>query len=159
MFSRILIAFTLVPYSAVSPYAQSPSRRPPVSRPIVFARPDKYIAGTPRTRLDALRNLKTASPANRGRWVIAYFSISCADCDRTARALNAYAATERIIAVAAAPAEDVNRWSSALGLKYPVFAVDDDTLERLGAIVYPTVVLFVDGKATGARCPSMERNR
>ncbi|MGH9763681.1 MAG: hypothetical protein ACREDR_32865, partial [Blastocatellia bacterium] len=103
--NRLLISsLSVFVYLASTSLAQAPSGRPSPSKPIVWTKPQKYLAGTLSSRRDALKSLH----ADRGRWIVAYFSVNCGDCDRTARSLNSYASEQRILAVASAPAEEVN---------------------------------------------------
>jgi hypothetical protein len=133
-------------------FATVPSLQCETPRPIIWATPTKYIAGTPSSRKRALKELNVV----RGRWVVAYLSIQCGDCDRVARLLNRYVGLERILGVAQGSPEEVEQWANSLHLAYQVKSVSSKTLEELGAVILPTIVLYVNGIATGSRAPSTE---
>ena len=109
------------------------------------------LAGTPASRRRAARRLGF----DRGRWIVAYFSAYCLDCDKAAVKLNELINQERILGLTIAPAGTANRWKHELGIKYRVLSVSERMFEDLGAVILPTVVLFEDGEAKGAYTPSM----
>jgi hypothetical protein len=94
--------------------------------------------------------------AVRGRWIIVYLSIQCGDCDRVARLLNRYVGHERILGIAQGSPEEVEQWANGLHLAFPVKSVSAATLEELGAVILPAIVLYVNGIARGSRAPSTE---
>jgi hypothetical protein len=122
------------------------------NKTIRWRKPEECIAGTPASRRRAARSLGVG----RGRWVVAYFSAYCSDCDRAAVELNRVAGSERVLGLTLAPAAIAKRWRQELGLKYRVISVSERTFEDLGAVILPTVVLFEDGEAKGAYTPSVE---
>ena len=122
-------------------------------KPIVWASPSKYLAGTTESRSRSARTLGI----DHGRWVVIYLTLDCSDCERAARMLDKYADIEHIIGVAVAPREDIARWVASLQLHYPVKPIDERCMEDLGATLFPTIVLFEDSRARGARAPSMEK--
>lgn len=109
------------------------------------------IAGTPASRRRAARRLGFHS----GRWIVAYFSAYCLDCDRAAVELNELADRERVLGLTIAPTETAKRWKQEFGVKYRVISVSERMFEDLGAVILPTVVLFEAGEAKGAYTPSM----
>jgi hypothetical protein len=111
---------------------------------------EECIAGTPVSRRRAARRLGF----DRGRWVVAYFSAYCSDCDKAAVELNKTAEVERVLGVTIAPTESARKWRQELRLNYPVISVSEKTFEDLGAVILPTLVLFEDGEAKGAYTPS-----
>jgi thiol-disulfide isomerase/thioredoxin len=111
----------------------------------------EYIAGTPASRRRAAKKLGF----DRGRWIIAYFSAYCLDCDKIAVKLNELVDQEQVLGLTIAPTEAANRWKQELGIKYRVLSVSERMFEDLGAVILPTVVLFEDGEAKGAYAPSM----
>lgn len=117
-----------------------------------WASPKEYIAGTEKSRLRAARALGFA----RGRWIVAYISTGCRDCDAVVPALNNLAKSNRVVAITVADAREAKEWGNRLGASFPIKSVSESRFEELGAVVMPTVVLFVDGKAQGARAPSLE---
>ncbi len=131
----------------------APARSQPETTSIKWAGPSEYIAGTPASHKKALRALG----AEKGRWVAAYFTLDCGDCDRVARMLNAYKDTDRILALALGSDIDAQAWAKRLELRFKVKAVTADTFEALGATVLPVLVLFENGVARGTRAPSMEK--
>ena len=128
------------------------SPRSNMARAITWAAPTKYIAGTPSSRKRALKELN----AVKGRWIVVYLSIQCGDCARVARLLNRYAGRERVLGVAQGSPEEVEQWANSLHLAYQVKSVSSKTLEELGAVILPTIVLYVNGIARGSRAPSTE---
>ena len=117
-----------------------------------WASPREYIAGTERSRLTATKSLGAAS----GRWIIAYLSIGCSDCDAVVPSLNSMAARSRVLGVAVANEKQIEQWRKKHNAAFPVRRVSERTFEDLGAVVLPTIVLFENGQATGARAPSLE---
>jgi hypothetical protein len=141
----ILIAFALVlPTSGLSIQRQQESEQ------IKWKKVEECIAGTPVSRRRAARRLGI----HRGRWVVAYFSAYCSDCDKAAVELKKTAETECVLGVTIAPAESARKWKRELGLNYRVISVSEQTFEDLGAVILPTLVLFEDGEAKGAYMPS-----
>jgi len=143
-----VIAMTLA-----TPLGARPQAKKPASQQ--WASPREYIAGTGRSRLKAARSIG----AGRGAWIIAYLGIGCRDCDAVVPALNTLAASNRVIGVAIASQGEIEQWRSYHQARFPVRAVSERTFEDFGAVVLPTIVRFDNGKATGARAPSMERGR
>jgi hypothetical protein len=70
--------------------------------------------------------------------------------------LNRYAGSERVLGVAQGSPEEVEQWANSLHLAFPVKSVSAETLEELGAVILPTIVLYVNGIARGSRAPSTE---
>ena len=120
---------------------------------IEWESPEKCIAGTPDSHRRAARRLGI----NRGRWVVAYLSAYCADCDKAAVELNSVAESEQVVGLTLAPAAIAKKWRQELGLKYRVISVSARTFEELGAVILPTIVLLEDGEAKGAYTPFMEQ--
>ena len=118
---------------------------------IKWKKVEECIAGTPMSRRRAARRLGI----HRGRWVVAYFSAYCSDCDKAAVELKKTAETECVLGVTIAPAESARKWKRELGLNYRVISVSEQTFEDLGAVILPTLVLFQDGEAKGAYMPSI----
>jgi hypothetical protein len=73
---------------------------------IEWKKVEECIAGTPISRRRAARRIGF----HRGRWIVAYFSSYCSDCDKTAVALKKTAETERVPGVTIAPAESASKW-------------------------------------------------
>jgi hypothetical protein len=145
-----LVVFSILFTRPASAGAISPQSS--TVRPITWSAPTKYIAGTRRSRKRILTELN----AINGRWVVAYLSIQCGDCDRVARLLNQYVRYERVLGVAQGQAEEVHRWASGLHLAFQIRCVSGEAMEDLGAVILPTIVLYVNGIARGSRAPSME---
>lgn len=120
-----------------------------------WASPREYIAGTERSRLKAARSLGLA----RGRRIIAYLSMGCSDCVAVVPALNTLAASSKVVGVAIATPVEIEQWRKRHGANFPIRPVSENTFEELGAVVLPTIVLFENGKATGARAPSLEEGK
>ena len=118
---------------------------------IMWKKAGEFIAGTPASRRRAAHKLGF----DRGRWIVAYFSAYCLDCDKTAVKLNDLVDQERVLGLTIAPAEAAEKWKQELGIKYPILSVSERMFEDLGAVILPTVVLFEDGEAKGAYAPSM----
>jgi hypothetical protein len=118
---------------------------------IKWKKAGECIAGTPVSRQRAAHSLGF----HRGRWIVAYFSAYCLDCDKAAVKLNELVDRERVLGVTIAPAETARRWKQELGIKYRVISVSERIFEDLGAVILPTVVLFENGEAKGAYTPSM----
>lgn len=142
----ILIAFALVlPTSGLAIQHER------LSEKIKWKKAEECIAGTNISRRRAARRLGF----HHGRWVVAYFSAYCSDCDKAAVELNKTAEIEHVLGVTIAPAESARKWKRELGLNYPVISVSEQTFEDLGAVILPTLVLFEDGEAKGAYTPSI----
>lgn len=120
-----------------------------------WASPRDYIAGTERTRLKATQTLGVA----KGRVIIAYLSIGCGDCDAVVPALNKLSERYKVIGVVIATNSEAEGWRKKHKAVFPVRAVSERTFEHLGAAVLPTLVLFENGKAVGARAPSLEEGK
>lgn len=154
--TRQALAFTATALLAVAaiimatPLAARPQDKMPARQQ--WASPREYIAGTERSRLKSARSIG----AGRGAWIIAYLGIGCRDCDAVVPALNTLAASNRVIGVAIASQGEIEQWRSYHQARFPVRAVSEQTFEDFGAVVLPTIVRFENGKATGARAPSME---
>jgi hypothetical protein len=142
---NILTAFALV-----LPASGHPIQHEQSGEKIKWRKVEECIAGTPTSRHRAARRLGF----HRGRWVVAYFSAYCSDCDRAAVELKRIAETERVLAVTLAPPESARKWKRELRLNYPVISVSEKTFEDLGAVILPTIVLFEDGEAKVAYTPS-----
>lgn len=141
-----MTAFALViPTNGLATQREQPSEK------IKWKKVEECIAGTPISRRRAARRLGF----HRGRWVVAYFSAYCSDCDKAAVELKKTAEIKRVLAVTIAPAESARKWKRELGLNYPVISVSEQTFEELGAVILPTLVLFEDGEAKGAYTPSI----
>ena len=147
---QILMAAAL---SSASPLAARTQGKAAVQEH--WASPREYIAGTERSRLKAVRALGLA----RGRCIIAYLSMGCSDCNAVVPALNVLAETSKVTGVAIASPEEIEQWRRKYGAKFPVRSVSEQTFEDLGAVVLPTIVLFENGRATGARAPSLEDSK
>ncbi|HET9532953.1 MAG TPA: hypothetical protein VFQ92_21540 [Blastocatellia bacterium] len=146
--TNILTAFALVP-----PTSGLPIQHEQPGEKIKWKKVEECIAGTPISRRRAARNLGF----HCGRWVVAYFSAYCSDCDRAAVALKKTAEVERVLGVTLAPAESARKWKRELGLNYPVVSVSEKTSEELGAVILPTIVRFENGEAKGAYTHSGEK--
>ena len=144
---RCLLALALCTASAIASHRQGDTHGQQK-----WASPREYIAGTERSRLKAAKALGAA----RGRWIIAYLSIGCSDCDAVVPSLNAMAASDNLLGVAIATNQQIEAWRKKHNATFPVRSVSERTFEDLGAAVLPTIVLFENGKATGARAPSLE---
>jgi thiol-disulfide isomerase/thioredoxin len=142
---------SLIAFALAFPTSGLAIQREQTSEKIEWRRIAECIAGTPISHRRAARKLGF----DRGRWVVAYFSAYCSDCDKAAVELNKTAQVERVLAVTIAPAESARKWKLELGLEYPVISVSEKTFEDLGAVILPTLVLFEDGEAKGAYTPSI----
>jgi hypothetical protein len=147
----IICLFNLSAFALVLPASGLAIQRSQISERIGWKKVEECIAGTPNSHRRAARRLGF----HRGRWIVAYFSAYCSDCDKAAIELKKTAEAERVLGITIASAESAKKWKRELGLNYRVISVSERTFEDLGAVILPTLVLFEDGKATGAYTPSM----
>jgi hypothetical protein len=146
----IFASISMVAFALVLPASGLAIRRQQLSEKIEWRKVEECIAGTPVSRRRAARRLGF----HRGRWVVAYFSAYCSDCDKVALELKKTAEVERVLGFTIAPSESARKWKQELGLNYPVISVSEKIFEDLGAVILPTLVLFEDGEAKGAYTPS-----
>jgi hypothetical protein len=147
----IMCLFSLSAFALVPPTGVLALQRGQISKRIKWKKAEECIAGTPSSRRRAARRLGF----HRGRWIVAYFSAYCSDCDKVAIELIKTAEIERVLGITIASAESAKKWKRALRLNYRVISVSERTFEDLGAVVLPTLVLFVNGEAKGAYAPPM----
>lgn len=146
----IATLFSMTAFALVLPSNGLAIQREQQSGKIKWKKVEECIAGTPISRRRAAHRLGF----HRGRWIAAYFSAYCSDCDKAAVELKKTVETDRVLGVTIAPAESAKKWKQELGLNYPVVSVSERTFEELGAVILPTLVLFEDGEAKGAYTPS-----
>jgi hypothetical protein len=150
--SIMFIALVCLTASAANLPSTSPAaERQQTDDKITWKKAEEFIAGTPASRRRAAHKLGFG----RGRWIVAYFSAYCLDCDKAAVKLNDLKDQEQVLGLTIAPAETAEKWKQELGIKYRVLSVSERMFEDLGAVILPTVVLFEDGEAKGAYAPSM----
>lgn len=105
------------------------------------------LASTTPRRYEALKKLGLA----QGEYIIAAISIDCSECELTVLKINQLPNlnSNKMVAVAVAPKDVVEQWQAKLGLKYRVIPVSQELFEDLGAVMLPTLIKTVDGKAIG----------
>jgi hypothetical protein len=147
----ITCLFSLVAFALVLPTDGLALQRGQISEGIKWKKPEECIAGTPSSHRRAARKLGF----HRGRWIVAYFSAYCSDCDKVAIELKKTVEIERVLGITMASPESTKKWRRELRLNYRVISVSERTFEELGAVILPTLVLFLNGEAIGAYAPLM----
>lgn len=119
--------------------------------------PKALIASTPARRAKALKKLGFG----QGEWTLALLSIDCQECEPVARGIETLPGGSKAILVAAPPAgtrervqfeAELIKWRSRLTLiNSRVIKADSETLEDLGAVLFPSVLKVKAGAVAAAR--------